>query len=176
MAAATTVSQLLAIEAAIEKACSEQLAAAGVSNHLPAATDDLPEYFALPMFIKGQSNSHLKKLPTGGHEYDMFENCLLEIEFFAPRVSTADQPLIVGVYHKLADMAARGRFAFRFDARPEVNARMRFHHLTHMMPLADERGFDEDRGLDRHKLTWRCTAGILPDAWPSTASAYRLYP
>lgn len=170
---AENVTELLAFEDAINTALAARLTAAGLEPFRPREQDDLPDYFALPSFIKG-AGGHLFRTPVGGLEFDLFNDCAIEIQLVAPRVPNATETLISGVYTKLAEMAVRARWALRVDALGLLNAELAYHHCTRLIPSGDEIGFDDERALDRHVLRYRCAAGIKPDAWPTEESAYAL--
>lgn len=179
-APATNIGQILAWSGAIDPAVADQLASAGVPAYIPRSREDVPDVYALPLFIKGGSDGHLARMPEniGGYEFDLFPGSIVGVEIFAPRISDETTPegatVIAGVYDILEELAVRSRYAFRFNAGRQLNDRLPFHKLTHLKPLADVIGFDEDRKVDRFELRWQCTAGILPSAWPTDPAGYIL--
>lgn len=180
--AATNISQILAWGGAIDPAVAAEIEAAGVAPYVPRSREDLPDRYALPLFQKGAASGHVARLPAvvGGYEYDLFPGSIVGVELFCPRVSDQTTPegakVIAEVYDVLEEMAVRVRYALRFNAGDSLNARLPYHKLTHLVPLADVIGYDEDRKLDRFELRWQCTAGILPTAWPTTLAGYTLPP
>lgn len=178
MPAATNISQIHAWDNAIHTAVLAQYAAYGVTAFRPRDREDMPDTYVLPLFTKGAASGHLAKLPpaVGGFEYDLFPSSVFGAEIVAPRVADQSTPegaaIIAAVYDLLEELATRSRVAFRFNAGDEFNARLEYHKLTHLVPLADVVGYDEDRKLDRYELRWQCTAGIRPTAWPTDPAAY----
>lgn len=177
---ATSIRQILAFDDAANTALGEQIAAHGVPAYIPRSREDGADAFALPLFQKGQATGHLARLPAavGGYEYDLFSGSIIGVEVFAPRVFDETTPegarLLAEVYDQLGDLALRVRYALRFNAGDELNARLPYHKFTNLVPLADVVGYDEERKLDRHELRWQCTLGVRPEAWPTTSAAYSL--
>jgi hypothetical protein len=174
---ATNITQILNWSEAINPQLAARLNTCGVAAYVERSTEDLPDSYALPMFIRGKATGHLAKLPAvvGGYEHDIFSDCLITIELFSPRIqSDPTATYLAAVYDKLGDLATRARYAFRFNARDALNALLPYHHIDPMLPQADIVGFDETRKIDRHTLTWICLAGVDKDAWPTTLGGYDL--
>lgn len=174
---ATNILDILNFSEAINPQLAARLNTCGVAAYTPRALDDLPDSYALPMFIKGRATGHMAKLPVAeqGWEYDIFADCQVTIELFSPRLQAdASAEYLDAVYDKLGDLATRARYAFRWGARADLNALLSYHHIDPMVPQADIIGYDEDRKIDRHTLTWTCLAGVIPGVWPTDAAGYVL--
>lgn len=174
MAVATNISQLRAADDAADTAIAAQLVAYGVPAHRPRATEDVPDIYAFPIFTLGLA-AHFHRTPIGGLEYDIWENCVVSIELFAPRVNN-DPVILAGVYDTLGGIAVRVRHAMAPDRLDELNGRLPFHHITRLRPQPDVRGYDDERKLDRHELRYLCSIGVIKDCWPTDPAAYVLPP
>lgn len=178
---AENISQILNWGGAVDGAVSAQLSEiGGVQNFIPRSREDMPDTYVLPLFVKGAANGHVARLPAsiGGYEFDLFPGSIVGMEIFCPRISDETTPegatVIAGVYDRLEELAVRCRYAFRFNAGDQLNARLPYHKLAHLQPLADVIGFDEERKVDRFELRWQCIAGIRDTAWPTSPEAYVL--
>lgn len=177
MPVASNISEIRAVDDAVDTALAAQLEAYGVDGYQPRKTEDVPDLFSICMFTLGEAK-HLHRTPLGGLEFDLWQGCLVSVELFCPRIVDANTAhgvdVIVGVYDLLGAMAVRARHAFTPDRLGQLNDRLGFHHLTRFYPLPDVRGFDDERKLDRHELRWRTDCGVLRDAWPTDPAAYVL--
>lgn len=174
---ATNITQILNWGEAINPNLSARLNACGVAAYTVRVTDDLPDSYTLPAFVRGRATGHLAKLPVAaqGWEHDLFSDCQITIELFSPRIQAdVSATYLAAVYDKLGDLATRARYAFRWAARAELNALLAYHHVDVMVPQADIIGYDEERKIDRHTLSWTCIAGVIPGVWPSSAGGYVL--
>jgi hypothetical protein len=173
---AANISEIRAHQAAVQGAVTKRLAAAGVPGFHDRSEEDLPDCHVWPMFSRGRATGHVKKLPAavGGWEYDLFADSILTIEIFSPRLSPEPKTLLA-VYDYLEELAVRCDHALSgFAGRDAINAELPWHHLDALRPQAEQRGFDEERNIDRHTLSYVGNMGIKAAAWPTTAAAYEL--
>lgn len=175
---AANITQILNWGEAINPQLAARLVTCGVAAYVERVQSDLPDSYAFPLFTRGQATGHMAKLPAGtgqGYEHDVFAGCSITVELFSPRIQQdPSATYLTAVYDKLGDLATRSRYAFRWAARSELNALLSYHHIDPLVPQADIIGYDEDRRIDRHTLTWLCLAGVKTDAWPTTAGGYVL--
>jgi len=165
--AATDIKLCYAIEDAVHQALGNYLIVGGITATMPIAKEDLGEITTIPLFSVGPSNGHLHKLPTGSYEYDLFPGSSLVVELSVPRF-TKDAIVLAGVYSKLAEKLSIIRELFGFRHGNAINDLLAYHALTHLIPRGTQLGFSQERGEDIASITYQCTAGIRPDAWPDS--------
>jgi hypothetical protein len=174
---ATNIQQIRAHQAAVQGAVTTLLTAAGVPAYRERSSEDLPDVFMWPIFTRGRASGHVARLPAAsgkGYEYDIFPDSTITVEIFCPRVNKEAKTLIA-VYDFLEELAVRSDDALSgFVGRDALNALLPYHTLDALIPGAEQRGYDEDRNIDRHTLTFTGILGIRPAAWPSDPAAYVL--
>jgi hypothetical protein len=171
---ATNISEIRAHAAAAQAAVTALLVGAGIPAFHSREQTDLPDVYAWPIFSKGQASGHVARLPIGGFEYDIFPDSTITLELFCPRLN-AEPKVLLAVYDYLEELAVRADHALSgFVGRDALNARLTWHTIDALLPGAEQRGFDEDRNIDRHTLTWRGIWGVKSTAWPTTAAGYVL--
>jgi hypothetical protein len=172
---AANISEVRAHAAAAQAAATALLEAAGVPAFHERGGADLPDVYAWPLFTRGRASGHVARgLPVVGFEYDLFPDSTLTIEIFCPRLNNEPKTLLA-VYDFLEELAVKADDAFSgFAGRDAFNARLAWHHMDALIPGAEQRGFDEDRNIDRHTLTYTGIWGVKSTAWPTTAAGYKL--
>lgn len=173
---ATSIREIRAHQAAVQAAAVTVLTAAGVPAYHDRSASDLPDCYVWAIFTRGRATGHVAKLPAavGGWEYDLFADSTLTIEIFSPRIGATPKALLE-VYDFLEELAVRSDHALSgFSGRDALNAELEWHHFDSLFPQAEQRGFDEERNIDRHTLTYTGTFGIKASAWPTDPAAYAL--
>lgn len=163
---AANIQICLSIEEAVHPAVYDHLQGFGISPSIPLDTKDLPDISVIPLFSLGPASGHHHRLPRGGYEFDLFSPCTIVVELSVSRFSK-DPIVIQGVYSKLGQQLARIREAFSFNQGAALNCRLPFHKLTHLVPAGTQLGYSDERVEDIATIVYRCTAGILPEAWPT---------